>query len=389
MYYNFDEETDRTQSSCVKYELLRAVFGREDILPMWIADMDFKTPDFIINAIKERCSHEILGYTCTPTTYKEAVLSWFERHYQVKSNWKNMHFVPGIVQGIAFALHAFTQPNDKILIATPIYPPFLNVPKNIGRTLVNTKLLLQNGQLEFDFQDLETKAKDCKLMILVNPHNPGGRVWTREDLQKIADICYRHHVLVISDEIHADLTLPSFKHISFSTVSQEAAENSITFFAPSKTFNIPGLASSVCYAKNETIKHQFFNYLDANELSLGNIFAFVGAEAAFRYGEEWLKQLLDYLQANINFVEQYLQTYLPSVKMIKPQASFLIWLDFRQWNMTQTELMSFLTHQAKVGFVNGTDYGTDGIGFMRMNIGCQRRVVQEALERIRKAWTNK
>ena len=233
MYYNFDEEIDRTQSSCVKYELLRAVFGRTDILPMWIADMDFKTPDFILNAIKERCSHGILGYTCAPKTYKDAVLSWFERRYRIKTTWENMHFIPGIVQGIAFVIQAFTQPDDKILLATPIYPPFLNVPKNTGRIVVNSTLLLKNGHLEFDFQDLEAKAKECKMMILVNPHNPGGRVWTKEELRQVAEICFKHHVLVISDEIHADLTLPGFEHISFSTVSPQAADNSITFFAPS------------------------------------------------------------------------------------------------------------------------------------------------------------
>ena len=191
--------------------------------------------------------------------------------------------------------------------------------------------------------------------------------------------------MVISDEIHADLTLPGFEHISFSTVSPQAADNSITFFAPSKTFNMPGLASSVCYVGNEHIRKQYFAYLDANELSLGNIFAFVGAEAAFRYGEPWLEQLLVYLQDNINFVEQYLREKLPSVKMIKPEASFLIWLDFRQWAMSQTDLMRFLTDKAKVGFVNGTDYGIDGTGFMRMNIACPRKIVQEALESIKKA----
>jgi len=381
--YNFDEIITRRGTSCVKHDMLNEVFGTSDLLPMWVADMDFRTPDFIMEAVRERCNHEVLGYTFAPEKYKMAVLNWLQRRYHIETRWKNIHFIPGIVQGVAFVLQAFTNPGDKVLITTPIYPPFINVPHRSGRVFVNSDLKTVNGRFTIDFADLEEKAKGCKVMILVNPHNPGGTVWTKEELQQVADICKRQNVLVISDEIHADLTLPGHTHTSFSTVSDVAFHNSITFIAPSKTFNMAGLASSICYVPDPEIKKQFFAFLDANELSLGTLFAYVAAEAAFAHGEPWLQQLLNYLQGNIDFTEQYLREYLPEIKMMKPEASFLIWMDFRALGMSHKDLVDFLINQAKVGLNSGLDYGAIGEGFMRFNIGTSRATVKEALERIR------
>lgn len=383
-YYNFDEIVPRRGTSCVKHDMLNEVFGTDDVLPMWVADMDFKTPDFIVEAVRRRCSHEVFGYTFAPETYKMAVLNWMREHYHIETRWKNMHFIPGIVQGIAFVLQAFTNPGDKVLITTPVYPPFINVPHRSGRVFVSSPLKTLNGRFAIDYNDLEEKAKGCKVMILANPHNPGGTVWTPDELRQIADICHRQHVLVIADEIHADLTLPGFTHTSFSTVSEEALHNSITFIAPSKTFNMAGLASSVCYVPDPDIKKTFFGFLDANELSLGTLFAYVAAEAAFAHGEPWRLQLLDYLVGNIDITEQYLHEHLPEIKMMRPEASFLLWLDFRAWNLPHKELVDKLIHEAKVGFNSGLDYGPDGEGFMRMNIGTPRAIVREALERIEK-----
>ena len=382
--YNFDEIIPRRGTSCVKHDMLNEVFGTDDLLPMWVADMDFKTPDFIVDAVRNRCNHEVFGYTFAPDTYKMAVLNWMREHYHIETRWKHIHFIPGIVQGIAFVLQAFTQPGDKVLITTPVYPPFINVPHRSGRVFVSSPLKTVNRRFAIDYNDLEEKAKGCKVMILANPHNPGGTVWTKEELQKIAAICYRQKVLVIADEIHADLTLPSFTHTSFSTVSEEALHNSITFIAPSKTFNMAGLASSVCYVPDADIKKQFFGFLDANELSLGTLFAYVAAEAAFAHGNEWRLQLLDYLQQNIDFAEHYLQQNMPEIKMMRPEASFLLWMDFRAWNLPHKELVNKLIHEAKVGLNNGLDYGPEGEGFMRMNIGTPRANVQEALERIKR-----
>ncbi len=381
--YNFDEIIPRRGTSCVKHDMLNEVFGTDDLLPMWVADMDFKTPDFIVDAVRNRCNHEVFGYTFAPDTYKMAVLNWMREHYHIETRWKHIHFIPGIVQGIAFVLQAFTNPGDKVLITTPVYPPFINVPHRSGRVFVSSPLKTVNGRFAIDYNDLEEKAKDCKVMILANPHNPGGTVWTKEELQKIAEICYRQKVLVIADEIHADLTLPGFTHTSFSTVSEEALHNSITFIAPSKTFNMAGLASSVCYVPDADIKKQFFGFLDANELSLGTLFAYVAAEAAFAHGEAWRLQLLDYLQKNIDFTEQYLHDNMPEIRMMRPEASFLLWMDFRAWNLPHKELVDKLIHEAKVGLNSGLDYGPEGEGFMRMNIGTPRANVQEALEKIK------
>ncbi|MBO7648921.1 MAG: PatB family C-S lyase [Bacteroidales bacterium] len=383
--YNFDEIVPRRGTHCVKHDMLKQFFGTDDLLPMWVADMDFKTPDFILDAIRKRCEHEVLGYTFSSDTYICAIINWLQTHYGITTQWKNLHFIPGIVQGIAFVLQAFTQPGDKVLVTTPVYPPFLNVPHRSGRIFVSTPLRIVDGRFTVDFEDFEEKAKGCKVFILANPHNPGGRVWSPEELRRFAEICHRQHVLVIADEIHADMTFAPQRHTSFSTVSDEAFHNSITFIAPSKTFNMAGLASSVGYVPDPEIKKQFFGFLDANELSLGNIFAYTAAEAAFRHGEEWRLQLLDYLQGNIDFTEQYLQKHLPKVKMMRPEASFLIWMDFRELGLSHKELVDKMLYDAKVGLNSGLDYGPEGEGFMRMNIGTPRAIVKEALDHITSA----
>ena len=230
--YNFDEIVPRRGTHCVKHDMLNQFFGTDDLLPMWVADMDFKTPDFILDAIRKRCEHEVLGYTFSSDTYVCAVINWLQTHYGITTQWKNLHFIPGIVQGIAFVLQAFTQPGDKVLVTTPVYPPFLNVPHRSGRVFVSSPLKTVNGRFAIDFDDFEEKAKGCKVFILANPHNPGGTVWSKEELQQIATVCHRQHVLVIADEIHADMTFAPHRHTSFSTVSDEAYHNSITFRLP-------------------------------------------------------------------------------------------------------------------------------------------------------------
>ena len=380
--YNFNEIALRKGTYCVKHDMTPEVFGTDDLLPMWVADMDFKTPDFIMEAIRKRCEHEVLGYTFAPDGYKMTVLNWFQSRYGIATKWNRIRFVPGIVQGIAFVLQTFTVPGDKVLITTPVYPPFINVPHRTGRVFVSSPLKTENGRFTFDFEDLERKAEGCKVMILSNPHNPGGTVWTKEELSQVADICLKHHVLVISDEIHADLTYPEFHHTSFTTVSEAALHNSITFFAPSKTFNIAGLHSSVSYVPDEGIRKEFYGFLDHNELSLGNIFGYYAAEAAFAHGEEWLQQLLEYLQGNIDAAEQFLKENCPEITFMRPQASFLLWMDFRKWNLPQKDLERKLIYDAKIGLNNGTDFGPEGEGFMRMNIGTNRATVLEGLRRI-------
>lgn len=380
--YNFDQTVNRKGTSCLKYDKARNYFGTDDLIPMWIADMDLKTPDFVLDAIRKRCDNEALGYTCPPDTYVTAILNWLRRRYHIDTCRECLNFIPGIVKGIAFAIQVFTKPGDHILMLTPVYPPFLDVPTKNERILNISELKTVNGRFAIDYDDLASKAKGCKMLILSNPHNPGGTVWTKAELQRIADICRKNNVLVVSDEIHADLTFPQYHHTSFSTVSDAARENSITFIAPSKTFNIPGLASSITYVPADNVRQKFFRYLDDNEFSHGNIFAYVSAEAAFSQGEDWLRQLLDYLQGNVDFAEAFIREKLPQVTMMRPEASFLLWLDFNKTGLTHEELGNILIHKAKVGFNDGLEYGKQCRGFMRMNIGTSRAVVKEALERI-------
>ncbi len=383
MTYNFDEPIERRGTDCFKWDALQAMYGRDDLTPMWVADMDFRSPDFVMEAIRKRCDHEVLGYTMPSEGYWQAVTTWLKRHYGIDTTKDNLHFIPGIVAGIAYALLCLTQPGDKVLVTTPVYPPFLNLPKNGGRELVCSPLRIENGRFSFDFEDFKRKIEGCKLFIMSNPHNPAGTVWGTEVLQHVAEICERHHVIVISDEIHADLTLPGHQHVSYSTVSPEAARHSITFMAPSKTFNIAGLGSSVCYIADETLRKRFFGWLNTFEVANGNIFAFTAAEAAFHDGEEWLRQMLDYLQGNVQTLDQFLKEKMPKVKAVLPEASYLAWLDFSAYGLTHEQLKDKLINEARVALNDGITFGGDAYQCcFRLNLGCPRAMLLDALRRI-------
>lgn len=391
--YNFDEIIERRGTSCVKHDMMDRIFGTNDLMPMWVADMDFRSPDFVMEAIRRRCEHPVLGYTMPSEGYWQTVTAWLEKHYSIHTTKENLHFIPGIVAGIAYALLCLTQPSDKVLVTTPVYPPFLNLPRESERELVCSPLKIANGRFEIDFEDFERKAKGCKLFIMSNPHNPAGTVWGTEVLKKIADICERHNVLVISDEIHADLTLPGHQHVSYSNVSKKG----ITFMAPSKTFNIAGLGSSVCYIPDEALRKRFFGWLDALGVAGGNIFAFTAAEAAFAHGEEWLRQMLEYLQENVLTLGLFLQERMPKVKAVLPEASYLAWLDFSDYGLTHEQLKDKLLNEAKVALNDGTTFGvrdhkgaTTEIGdayrcCFRLNLGCPKSMLLDALERIAQA----
>ncbi len=386
MEYNFDEIIERRGTDCFKWDALQDMYGRNDLTPMWVADMDFRSPDFVMEAIRKRCDHEVLGYTMPSNAYWQAVTTWLDKHYKIKADKSDLHFIPGIVAGIAYALLCLTRPGDRVLVTTPVYPPFINLPKESGRTLICSQLQITNGRFEIDFDDLERKAKGCKVFIMSNPHNPAGTVWGTDVLCKVADICNRNNVIVISDEIHADLTLPGQKHMSYSTVSDVAAHNSITFMAPSKTFNIAGLGSSVCYIADADLRKRFFGWLDALGVAGGNIFAFTAAEAAFANGEEWLKQMLDYLQANVQILDEFLRTRMPKVKAVLPEASYLAWLDFGDYGLTHVELVDRFINRAKVALNDGLTFGGEVYQYcFRLNLGCPRSILLDVLNRIANA----
>ena len=389
--YDFDKPIDRKGTDCFKWDALPAMYGRDDLTPMWVADMDFRSPDFVIDAIRKRCDHEVLGYTMPSDGYWRSATAWLQKHYGINATKEELHFIPGIVAGIAYTLLCLTQPSDKILVTTPVYPPFLNLPKESRRELVCSPLKITNGRFAIDFDDFERKADGCKLFIMSNPHNPAGTVWGKETLSKIADICERKGVLVISDEIHADLTLPGHQHVSYSNVNEVAAHHSITFMAPSKTFNIAGLGSSVCFISDENLRKHFFGWLDGLGVAGGNIFAFTAAEAAFAQGEEWLQQMLDYLCGNVQALDDFLKTRMPYVKAVLPEASYLAWLDLSSvptahhnaHGLSHEELKDKLINDAKVVLNDGTTFGgKDYEHCFRLNLGCPRTMLLDVLERI-------
>lgn len=381
--YNFDEPIDRRGTNCFKWDALPYMYGREDLLPMWVADMDYRSPDFVMEALKRRCEHEVLGYTMPSEGYWNAVTGWLDSHYHISTHKDTLHFIPGIVAGIAYTLLCLTRPGDRVLVTTPVYPPFLNLPTQSGRTLVKCPLKISNGRFAIDFDAFERCAEGCRIFILSNPHNPAGTIWGREVLQQIAEICNRKGILVISDEIHADLTLPGHTHVSYSTVSPQAASHSITFTAPSKTFNIAGLGSSVCYIENPTLRKHFFGWLDDLGVAGGNIFAFTAAEAAYAKGEEWLVLMLDYLDKNVHTLDDFIHTRLPRMKALLPEASYLAWLDFSGYGIPHKQLADRLINEAHVALNDGTTFGGEAYqGCFRMNLGCPRASLLSALENI-------
>ena len=386
MKYDFDEIVPRKDTDCVKYDNVKEIFGTDDIIPMWVADMDWKTPPFIIDAMRKQLDHGVLGYSICSNRWKPAIQSWVSRHYGWDVQPEEIAFVGGIVPAIAFALQCFTKAGDKVLIQPPVYHPYHNVTIELGRTLVTNPLKLVNGQLEIDFEDFEEKVKECKLFLLCNPHNPCGRVWSKEELQRMCDICVKNNVLVISDEIHCDMALKGYKHTPFATISEEAKNNCITFMAASKTFNIAGLKSSYHIIQNEEIRNQYNEFLRKSELDSAHLFATLPVAAAYEEGDEWLEQMLEYVDANIDYMEEYLKRYMPKLGMIRPQASYLVFLDARGLGMPHDKMVEFFIREAKVGMNDGAMFGEGGEGFMRMNLGCPRATLKQALDRIKAAY---
>lgn len=390
MDYNFDEIIERKGTSCVKHDMMSRDFGGEDFLPMWVADMDFRTPPFIMDAVRERCNHDILGYTYADRKYYEAIMWWMERHYNIKTEKKEIHYIPGIVAGIAFAIQVFTNIGDKILVTVPVYPPFINLPKAGGRKVVTTPLFIKNDKFNINFKILNERIKGCKMMILSNPHNPGGTIWTHEELDKIANICHKNNCLLISDEIHADLTLFGHKHNSFSTISDIAKNISITFLAPSKTFNIPGLSSSIAYIPNEDLRKKYFKYIDGYELANGNLFAYIGVKAAYtQKGEEWLEQLKKYLEGNVKYMKDFFDKNMPLVRYVAPDASYLAWINLKQYGIAHEDMFERLLDIGKIALNDGTNFGLSNNafkGFFRLNLGCPKIILEDALDRLYKTF---
>lgn len=385
--YDFDKIIDRTGSGDLKHEVLEERYGRSDLLPLWVADMDFETPHFITDALRKRMDHSLFGYTVEPKDYWPTVQQWLKDHHRwdVKREW--LTYIPGIVKGIGMVVNIFTKPGDKVIIQPPVYHPFRLTPQGNGREVVYNPLHENaDGSYSMDFDNLAEVADDqCKVLILSNPHNPAGIVWDKDTLARLADFCHDRHILVISDEIHCDMALWGNKHVPFATVSEKAAQGSITFGAPSKTFNIAGIVSSYAIVPNDEIRVKFYSWLTANELNEPTIFSPIATIEAFQHGEEWRQAMLHYVEENILFVEDYCKKHIPQLKPLRPEASFLVWLDCRQLGIDHKQLVDLFVNKAHLALNDGEMFGQGGEGFMRMNVGTPRSVLQQALEQLRQA----
>lgn len=385
--YNFDEIIDRRNSDALKFNVLEERYGDANLLPLWVADMDFATPDFILSALKNRLEHPVFGYATIPDDYFPCIIDWIKEHHNwdVKQEW--LSYIPGIVKGIGFAINVFVKEDEKVIIQPPVYHPFRIVPESLQRQVVFNPLIEnEDGSYSMDFYNLAKVTDDkCRLLILSNPHNPAGIMWDRETLKKLADFCVAHNIIVISDEIHCDMALWGKKHIPFATVSDNAAKCSITFGAPSKTFNIAGIVSSYSIIPNDELRAKYYNWLIANELNEPTIFSPIATIAAFRNGESWRQQMLAYVEANINFVIDYCKHNIPSIKPIKPDASFLVWLDCRSLNLNHDSLVNLFVKDAKLALNDGAMFGEKGDGFMRLNVATPRSILKQALDQLSNA----
>ncbi|MDQ7093485.1 PatB family C-S lyase [Desulfosporosinus sp. PR] len=387
MNYNFDQLYDRRRTGSIKWDFNQRIFGREDVLPLWVADMDFLAPEAVVEALVNRAKHGIYGYTDGMDEYYDSLTAWMaERHnWQIQRDW--IVFSPGVVPALNELVRALTKPGEKVLLQSPVYPPFFQAIKNHGREVVNSRLNLVDGRYLMDFEDLEEKfAGGVKMMILCSPHNPVGRVWRREELERLGQLCLTYDVLVISDEIHSDLIYDGYRHIPLASLTPELASQSIVCTAPSKTFNLAGLQTSNLIIPNEKYRAAYKSSAGLTGIHHPNLFGITALETAYREGREWLEQLMVYLRGNLEFLTSFTARELPQLGVVQPEGTYLVWLDFRALNLEPKALQEFLVHKAGVGLNAGYSFGPGGEGFERINIGCPRSILTEGLERIKRAW---
>jgi cysteine-S-conjugate beta-lyase len=400
MKYDFDQEINRKDTQSAKWGVIQDpdnpsrwistddYFGDNRMLPLWVADMDFPAPQPVVDALVRRAQHGIFGYTIRTNSYDAAVVNWMKRRHgwNVAPDW--ILTTPGVVPAVNLLIRTFTRPGEKVLVQQPVYYPFFTAIENNAAQIVSSSLLLEDGRYRMDFADFEKKAADpaTTLFILCSPHNPVGRVWTREELTRLGEICLRHNVLVIADEIHADLIYKGVTFTPFAGISAALAQNTVVCTAPSKTFNLAGLHTSNIIIPNPSLRRRFQKTL--NSCGMGkwaNPFGVVACETAYREGEEWLEQVLAYIEANLDFLQHYLDAHVPGVRLIRPEGTYLVWLDCRGLGLDNQALKRLMMEKARLFPDEGFIFGPEGDGFERINIACPRAILQEALERIRRA----
>ncbi len=381
--YDFDKVIPRDNTACVKYDLREAYFNKSDVLPMWVADMDFATPEFIREAVIQRANHPIYGYSFRADEYYHSIIEWLKNRWSwnIEKDW--ILYSPGIVPGINFAVQSFTQPGDGIIVQPPVYFPFFDAVKSNGRRLVRNLLVNNNGRYEFDYDDLERAAKESAMILLSSPHNPVGRCWTRNELAKLGDICRKHGVIIISDEIHGDLIMPGYKHIPLASIAPEIADVTVTCVAPSKTFNLAGLATSSMIISNEELRGRFKKLLDELHISGGNLFGAVASQAGYEHGGTWLDELMQYVRNNYDFLESSLKRDFTTIEPVILEATYLAWLDFRKTGMKDKVIKDTLIQKCGLGFSHGPVFGEGGGGFQRINLAAPRVKIEEAVDRLK------
>lgn len=379
MKYNFDITVDRRNTNCVKHDLTSMFFGCSDLLPMWIADMDIAIPDFICDAVKKRAEHPVYGYSFFGESYFANFINWMHKRHGLKIEREWICFSPGVVPALNMSVLTYSQTNDKVIIQPPVYPPFFNAVTDHGRLLTENHLKLTDESYVMDIDNLESQIDaDTKMFILCNPHNPVGRAWTKKELSALLALCEKHHIILVSDEIHSDFIRPPHKHNSLLTLSN----NVIACFSPSKTFNLAGMSTSMIVIPDKTLREKYLRTLNGLHIAFGNLFGTVATETAYGQGEEWYLQLWEYLQDNIDYVVNFCKTNIPQIKVMPTEATYLLWLDCRRLSTNGKALDDIFIHQLKLGLNNGIEFGQTGEGFMRMNVACPRATLENAMQRL-------
>ena len=386
MRYDFDEPIKRENTHSVKFDYTREYFGSIDLIPMWVADMDFRTPDFIMEAIRKRTEHEILGYSIRPESFYQAIINWYRQrqNWAIERDW--ILFSPGVVAALSMAVNAFSKEGEKVIVQPPVYHPFFSVVKENKRELVYNTLVEDDGYYRMDLDDLKKKIdRDTKLLLLSHPHNPVGRVWSPAELKELSDLCLENNIVILTDEIHSDLVLHPHVHTPLSTLSDEIADIAVTCVAASKTFNLAGLSSSAVIISNENLRTLFSHEVQKGHLYMGNIFGTIAMETAYSQGGDWLDQLLVYLKGNADLLVDYTASNLPGISVRPPEATYLAWLDMKNLGMKSKQLREFMTRDARIGCNDGPSFGPGGTGYQRLNFACPRSTLKKALHQLEQA----
>lgn len=385
MKYDFDQVIDRSGNRAAKYDERMKKFGTEDVIPLWVADMDFRTAQPIIDACRQKAEEGIWGYTSRPDSYFEAVKSWEKRRNDWDVDTSLMSWSLGVVPALSAIVKIFSEENDKVMIQTPVYSEFYDVTEAWGRWVVENPIVEKDGQWTIDFEDFEKKAKEVKIFLLCSPHNPLGIVWDRSELEKMAEICIANDVLLVSDEIHSDLIFNGKKHTPTAAISEKIRSKIITCVSATKTFNLAGMQASTTIFPNAEMKARYDRFWMNMDIHRNNAFSSVAMEAAYREGEEWLEQLLEYLSGNFAFIKEYFEKYIPRIKPNMPDATYLVWLDCRKLGLDNEALRRFMIEKAKLGLNEGNTFGRSLSGYMRLNAACPRSVLEKALDQLRTA----